>query len=66
MYALKDMREAARKISAKEFVHSDVQTLLRRTDLNSLVERYFYMLDRGEFRFLERVSARGNVLGGLV
>ncbi|PUU75724.1 hypothetical protein B9Z19DRAFT_1067187 [Tuber borchii] len=66
MYVLKDMREAAKKISAKEFVHLDVQTLLKKTDINSLVDRYFYLLDKGEFKFMERVGARGNVLGGFV
>jgi len=67
MYAIKDMREAAKKISAKEFVHLDVQTLLRKTDINSLVDRYFYLLDKGEFKFIERgVGTRGNVLGGFI
>lgn len=65
-YALKDMRKAAKKISAKEFVHLDVQTLLRKTDINSLVDRYFYLLDKGEFKFMERVGTRGNVLGAFV
>ncbi|CUS14234.1 unnamed protein product [Tuber aestivum] len=62
-YVLRDMREAAKKISAREFVHLDVPTLLKRTDLNSLVDRYLYMLDKGEFKFLER--AKGT-FGGFV
>jgi len=66
MYALKDMREAAKRISVREFVHSDMQTLLKKTDLNSLVERYFHMLDKGEFKSLERMAARGNFVGGFV
>ena len=48
------MREAAKKISTKEFIHLNVQTLLKKTDTNSLVERYFYMLYKDEFKFLER------------
>ncbi|KAG0633099.1 hypothetical protein HOY80DRAFT_661669 [Tuber brumale] len=63
MRALKEMREAAKKISAREFVQSDVQMLLKRTDLNSLVERYLYMLDKGEFKFLEKVKVQGSSFG---
>ena len=55
------MREAAKKISTKEFIYLDAQTLLRKTDINSLAERYFYMLYKDEFKFLEKVGARGNV-----
>ncbi|PWW79539.1 hypothetical protein C7212DRAFT_361999 [Tuber magnatum] len=66
LYALKDMREAAKKISAREFVHSDVQALLKKTDLSSLVERYFCLLDKGEFKFLDRVKVQGNTFGGFV
>ncbi|KAG0137135.1 hypothetical protein HOY82DRAFT_651496 [Tuber indicum] len=63
MQIIKDMREAAKKISAKEFVQSDVQVLLKKTDLGSLVERYLYMLDKGEFKFLEKVRVQGNSFG---
>ena len=50
------MREAAKKISTKEFIHLEVQTLLKKTDISSLVERHFYMLYKNEFKFLERMG----------
>lgn len=54
------MREAAKKISTKEFIHLDVQTLLKKPDINSLVEGHFYMFYKDEFKFLERVGVWGN------
>lgn len=46
-----------------EFVHSDAQTLLRKTNINSLVKKHFYLLDKAEFKFPERVGTQRSVLG---
>lgn len=46
----KATRDFAKQISANEFLNTEIELLLTKTDIMSLCDRYFQLDERGEFR----------------